>query len=80
MERFNKEIIVGKETKVFEFTRMQNATEVKFFVTTKDENKKAIAFSLREKDAEWKLIPGSLRWLYSIEAQLDEAIQSSRLQ
>jgi len=79
MERFNKEILVGEETRVFEFTRMKNVNGVKFFVTSKDENKKAISFSLHKKDAGWKLVPGSLRWLYEIESQFDEAIESTRL-
>ena len=79
MERFNKEIVVGNETRVFEFTWMKNASGVKFFVTSKDQNKKPISFSLRKKDSDWKLTPGSLRWLYDIESQLDEAIQSTRI-
>jgi hypothetical protein len=79
MEQFNKEIIVGKEARVFEFTRMTNVNGVKFFVTSKDQNKKAISFSLKEKDQDWKLVPGSLRWLYDIESQLADAIHSTRL-
>jgi hypothetical protein len=79
MEKFNKEIIVGNEPRVFEFTRLTNVNGVKFFVTSKDENKKAISFSLKKKDSDWKLIPGSMRWLYSIESQLADAIESTRL-
>ena len=80
MERFNKEIAVGTETRLFEFTRMKNVNGVKFFITSKDENQKAISFSLKEKDSQWKLVPGSLRWLYDIESLLADAIVSTRLQ
>ncbi len=81
MEKFNKEIVVGKETRVFEFTKMKNVDGVKFFITSKDENKKAISFSLKQKEGfDWKLMPGSLRWLYDIESQLADAIISTRLQ
>jgi hypothetical protein len=81
MERFSKEIAVGKETRMFVFTRMENVNGVKFFVTSKDENKKAISFSLmRRKEDGWKLLPGSLRWLYAIEAELAAAIVDTRLQ
>lgn len=80
VERFKKEIAVGKETRLFEFTRMENVNGVKFFITSKDENKKAISFSLtRAKEDNWKLMPGSLRWLYDIEDQLAEAITDTRL-
>lgn len=80
MDRFTKEIIVGKEARVFEFTRMENVNGVKFFITSKDEKKKAISFSLvRAKENNWKLIPGSLRWLYAIESELSAAILDSRL-
>jgi len=80
MERFNKEIEVGTETRVFEFTRMKNVNGVKFFITSKDENKKPISFSLQKKESDWKLMPGSLRWLYDIESQLSDAIIDTRLQ
>jgi len=81
MERFTKEITVGKEPRLFYFTRMENVNGVKFFVTSKDENKKAISFSLmRRKDDGWKLLPGSLRWLYAIESQLADAIVDTHLQ
>ena len=80
MDRFSKEIIVGNETRLFEFTRMENVNGVKFFITSKDEKQKAISFSLiRGKENSWKLIPGSLRWLYAIEAQLAEAIHDTQL-
>ena len=78
METFNKEIVVGKETRVFEFTQMRNVNGVKFFVTSKDANKKAISFSLTKKDRDWKLLPGSLRWLYDIETELADAIENTR--
>jgi hypothetical protein len=80
MDKFKKEIAVGKETKVFDFTRMENVNGVKFFVTSKDDNKKPISFSLRKgKEGSWKLMPGSLRWLYEIEDQLADAIIDTRL-
>jgi len=81
MERFSKEIAVGKETRMFVFTRMENVNGVKFFVTSNDENKKAISFSLmRRKEDGWKLLPGSLRWLYAIEPELAAAIVDTRMQ
>ena len=80
MERFSKELAVGNENRLFEFTRMENVNGVKFFITSKDENKKAICFSLtRAKENSWKLNPGSLRWLYALETQLSDAIQDHRL-
>ena len=79
MERFNKEIVVGKEARLFEFTRMRNVNGVKFFVTSKDANKKNISFSLLSRDGGWKLTPGSLRWLYEIEPELVGAIEETRL-
>ena len=80
MDRFNKQIAVGKDTRTFEFTLMRNVNGAKFFVTSKDENKKPISFSLKQNDADWKLVPGSLRWLYDIESQLADAIIDTRLQ
>jgi hypothetical protein len=80
MERFVKEIEVGNENRLFEFTRMENVNGVKFFITSKDEKKKPISFSLiRATDNNWKLNPGSLRWLYGIESQLADAIRDSPL-
>jgi hypothetical protein len=80
MERFTKEIEVGKETRLFEFTMMKNVNGEKFFITTKDANKKPVSCSVRQKEAkEWKLIPGSHRWLYEIESQLSDAIIDTRL-
>jgi len=81
MERFHKEIAVGNETRLFEFTQMENVNGVKFFITSQDENKKAISFSLKRKEGfQWKLMPGSLPWLYDIESQLADAIIDTRLQ
>jgi hypothetical protein len=81
MERFSKEIIIGKQKRVFQFTRMRNKIGVKFFITSQDENNNAISFSLVQKDTdEWKLIPGSARWLYNIESELSDAIVDTRLQ
>jgi hypothetical protein len=80
MDQFRKEIMVGKEKRMFYFNRMQNMGGVKFFVTSTDEAKKAIAFSVKENDtADWKLVPGSARWLYAIESELSEAIVETRL-
>ena len=79
MNQFSKQIAVGQETRLFEFTRMENVNGVKFFVTSKDENEKRISFSLtRSKEHSWKLLPGSLRWLYEIEGQLADAIIDTR--
>jgi len=80
VDRFNKQIEVGTETRTFEFTLMRNTNGVKFFVTSKDENKKPISFSLKQNDSDWKLVPGSLRWLYDIESELADAIIDTRLQ
>ena len=75
---FSKQIAVGEETRLFQFTRIENFSGVKFFITSVDENKKPISFSVKRKDADhWKLIPGSLRWLYSIEEELSNAIAES---
>lgn len=79
MDQFNKEIAIGTEMRLFQFSRLKNMNGVKFFVTSHDENKKAISFSLTQKDdAPWKLLPGAARWLYAIEAQLAEAIFATR--
>lgn len=80
MEQFSKEITVGKEKRLFHFTRLKNVNGVKFFITSHDEAKKAISFSLTERDnADWKLLPGSARWLYAIETQLSDAILDTRM-
>ncbi len=75
MEKFNKEIQVGAETKTFQFTRMQNMIGVKFFITTVDMANKPISFSMRQdKYGNWALTPGSLPWLYTITTELSDAI------
>ena len=75
MEKFNKEILVGAESKRFQFTRMENMEGVKFFITTVDEKQKPIAFSMKKNiHGDWALTPGSLRWLYSIQTALADAI------
>jgi hypothetical protein len=80
MERFNKEILVNNEKRVFEFSRMKNMSGVKFFITSKDANQKPISFSLTQSgEGNWKLMRGSLRWLYDIESQLSDAILETRV-
>jgi hypothetical protein len=80
MERFSKQITVGNEARLFEFTRLENFGGVKFFITSIDENKKPFSFSVKRKDANhWKLVPGSLRWLYEIEEEISNAITETRL-
>ena len=80
MEKFSKQIAVGDETRLFEFTMMQNVNGIKCFITSTDENKKPISFSVKQNDDRvWKLVPGSLRWLYEIEEELSEAIIETRL-
>lgn len=80
MEKFTKEIAVGSETRVFEFTMIRNYSGVKFFITSRDANDKPISFSLRQKGKSvWKLIPGSSRWLYEIENELSDAIVETRV-
>ena len=80
MQRFSKQITVGTEERLFEFTRLENVNGVKFFITSVDENKKPFSFSVKRKDANnWKLLPGAQRWLYEIEEQLSNAISETRL-
>jgi hypothetical protein len=80
MDRFSKQITVGNEQRLFEFTRLENINGVKFFITSVDENKKPFSFSVRRKDANnWRLLPGSQRWLYEIEEELSNAISETRL-
>ena len=80
MNRFTKRIAVGNETRVFEFTKMENTNGVKFFITSTDANRKPVGFSLKQNDyADWKLVPGSLRWLYEIEQDLSDAILETRM-
>lgn len=78
MERFNKEIQVGTDTRRFEFTKINNIDAVKFFITTTDDQNKPISFSMKKnKEGDWALTPGSLRWLYDIRAELADAILES---
>jgi len=80
MERFSKQITVGSEPRLFEFTRLENFNGVKFFITSVDENKKPFSFSVKRKDANhWKLMPGAQRWLYQIEDELSNAITETRI-
>ena len=81
MEQFSKQIKVGKETKLFEFAKLENVNGVKFFIKSTDSNQRPFAFSLRQNqyEADWKLVPGSLRWLYQIEKELSDAIMESHL-
>ncbi len=80
MDRFKKEIAVGENTMLFEFTHMSNVNGEKFFITGKDSADKPFSFSLRQKDHnQWKLQPGASRWLYEIETDLSDAIVNSRL-
>ena len=76
MDQFSKTIAVGEEQRLFEFTRMENASGVKFFITSKDSNQKPVACSLRQNKhgVNWKLVPGSLRWFYQVEDDLSDAI------
>lgn len=79
MDQFNKTIRVGSDDRLFQFTKKRNFNGVKFFVTSKDGANKPVGFSLTEKDKGWKLLPGSQRWLYEIEADLEDAILQTRL-
>jgi hypothetical protein len=76
MEQFSKSILVGKETRLFQFSRIKNTNGVKYFITSKGLDQKPFSCSLKQNvDGEnWKLVPGSLRWLYEIEGQLSDAI------
>jgi hypothetical protein len=81
MERFEKEITVNKEVRVFDFNRMTSMGGVKFFITSTDSNQKPIAFSRKQTDrSNWKLTPGSLHWLYDIETELSDAIIEAQKQ
>ena len=81
MDRFNKEITVNNEVRVFQFNRMTSMSGVKYFITSTDSNQKPIAFSLKQTDGgNWKLTPGSLRWLYDIETELSDAILETQKQ
>lgn len=79
MERFNKSISIGEETRLFQFTKMQNMEGVKFFITSFDLKNKPISFSMKKnKLGDWALTPGSLPWLYEITEELQEAILESQ--
>lgn len=81
MDQFSKKIAIGKETRLFQFSRMENTNGVKFFITSHDLSQKAFSFSMKQNgyDSNWKLIPGSQRWLYEIEEDLSHAIMETRL-
>lgn len=81
MDQFSKMIAIGKETRLFQFTRMENTNGVKFFITSQDLNQKAFSCSMKQNGytSDWKLIPGSTRWLYAIEEDLSHAIMETRL-
>jgi hypothetical protein len=75
MERFNKSILIGEESRLFQFTKMQNMEGVKFFITSFDLKNKPISFSMKKnKLGDWALLPGSLPWLYQISSELQNAI------
>lgn len=80
MEQFSKQIKVGKETRLFQFKKIEDANGVKFFITSGHLAKDAFACSMKQNkyDADWKLVPGSHRWLYEIEESLAHAIASSQ--
>jgi len=80
MEQFSKKIKVGKETRLFQFRKIENTNGVKFFITSGHLTKDAFACSMKQNkyNAAWKLVPGSHRWLYEIEETLAEAIESAQ--
>jgi hypothetical protein len=80
MDQFSKKIAIGKETRLFQFTRIENTNGEKFFITSHDLNAKAFSCSMKQTRyaSDWKLIPGSQRWLYAIEENLSEAIMETR--
>jgi hypothetical protein len=80
MEQFSKQIKVGKETRLFQFKKIEDANGVKFFITSGHLTKDAFACSMKQNkyDADWKLVPGSQRWLYEIEETLADAIASTQ--
>lgn len=81
MEQFSKEMVVGKQTRLLQFKRIENASGVKFFITSGGLTKDAFSCSMKQSayDAGWKLVPGSQRWLYEIEEALSDAILKTRL-
>ena len=80
MEQFSKQIKIGKESRLFQFKKIEDANGVKFFITSGHLAKDAFAFSMKQNkyDAGWKLVPGSQRWLYEIEETLADAIASTQ--
>lgn len=80
MEQFSKQIKVGKETRLFQFEKIENINGVKYFITSGHSTKDAFACSMKQNkyDANWKLVPGSQRWLYEIEETLSDAIESTQ--
>lgn len=79
MEQFNKDIMVGAESRSFRFSRIKNMEGVKFFITTMDERNKPVSFSMKKNiKGDWALTPGSLRWLYDIQSALADAIMETR--
>ena len=81
MNQFSKKISIGKEIRLFQFTRMENMNGVKFFITAHDLNQKAFSCSMKQDEhtSDWKLIPGSQRWLYAIQDELSGAILETSL-
>ena len=79
MEQFHKEIMVGTESKRFQFKKLKNMEGVKYFITTVDEQQKPISFSMKKNIyGDWTLTPGSLRWLYNIQSALADAISETQ--
>jgi hypothetical protein len=79
MEQFHKEIMVGTESKRFQFKKLKNMEGVKYFITTVDEQQKPISFSMKKNIyGDWALTPGSLRWLYNIQSALADAISETQ--
>jgi hypothetical protein len=80
MEQFSKQIKVGKETRLFQFEKIENINGVKYFITSGHSTKDAFACSMKQNKygADWKLVPGSQRWLYEIEETLSDAIESTQ--
>lgn len=67
--------MIGEESRLFQFTKMQNMEGTKFFITSFDLKNKPISFSMKKnKFGDWALTPGSLRWLYDITPELQSAI------
>jgi ATP-dependent RNA circularization protein (DNA/RNA ligase family) len=79
MEQFNKVIMVGTESKWFQFKKMKNTEGIKFFITTVDEKQKPLSFSMKKNiKGEWALTSGFLRWLYDIQTAPTDAIMETQ--